>query len=141
MTISFTDTLQQLFTHLGLTYPEEVGIETYPALVLDEHMVIHFLQREDRVEIVTSLGGLPDQVSALSKLLSFNYSEAAYPICFASDSEGNDLLAIIRLPVDSSYEVLLAALHSLILQIEDNQAEIAASVIPENIAEKFKRAF
>jgi hypothetical protein len=140
MTTLFENTLQQLFTHLGITYPEEIGIDTYPALVIDEQMMVHFVPREDRLEIITSLGGLPDQVPALTQLLVLNYSETPYPICFASDVEGNELLAIIRLPVDSNYETLLAALQSLMLQIEANKAELEATFVTKDIMEKFKIA-
>lgn len=138
MTILFEDTLQQLFQHLGIAYPEEAGIDTYPALVLDEQMIVHFVLREDRIELITSLGGLPDQVPMLSKLLILNYSEAPYPVCFASDGEGNDLLAIIRLPLESTSETLLAALQALVLQIEASKTEIDATVVSNDITEKLQ---
>lgn len=135
MAIMFEDTLQQLFTQLGLEYPDEIGTDAYPALVVDAQLIIHFTDRQDRVEMVTSLGGLPHQTQVLVKLLTLNYSDAPFPICFASDADGNDLLAIIRLPVNTTPDLLFAALQALVRQIESYKTEMEESRPRSNIAE------
>lgn len=136
MTILFEDTLRQFFAHLGLSYPENVGMDDYPVLALDDQMLIQFVERNGRVEIVASLGTLPDNKEMLRNLLISNYSALDYPISFASDADGNDLLAIIRLPLDISHEILLAALQSLVMQIEASKTLFEESISTDKMAEK-----
>ena len=127
MTHFFEEALEQLFAHLGVAYARELENDDYPALVLDEKMLIHFIEHEDRIEIVATLGGLPKDAQILSQLLTFNYSEAALPICFASDANGRSLLAIMRLPLEVDHKMLLAALQSLVVQIEACETVLTGS--------------
>ena len=136
MTILFEDTLRQFFTHLGLSYPEDVGVDDYPVLALDDQILIQFIERNDRIEIIASLGALPDNKEMLRKLLISNYSTLDYPISFASDVDGNDLLGIIRLPLDITHEALLSALQSLVMQIETSKTLFEESISTDKMADK-----
>jgi hypothetical protein len=98
--------LQSLYDCLGL---EREADES--ALFIDEELMVHFDETAQGLEIICPLGELPTDTDRLQRVLKMNYIG---PVVLASDADGAALLALVRMPEDSSGEELLAALEGLI---------------------------
>ncbi|PXX54014.1 Type III secretion chaperone domain-containing protein [Pseudomonas sp. LAMO17WK12:I10] len=92
-----------------------------PALRVDDDVIVYFDESAQGLEMICPLGELPATTDRLQQVLRMNYIG---PVILAADSDAVVLLALIRMPNDSSGAELLTALESLILAARGVRREL-----------------
>lgn len=95
-----------LYDALGLDAPEDE-----PFIRINDELEVYFNESEAGLEMCCPFMPLPSDVMLLMHFLRLNYTS---PIIIAIDDENTALLALIRLPHNSTDEELLAGLELLI---------------------------
>ncbi|MBT9432280.1 type III secretion system chaperone [Candidatus Sodalis endolongispinus] len=93
-----------------------------PALLINEELEIFFDESFDCLEMSCPLMVLPEDSERLQTILSINY---ASPVTLAADANCFVLLALYRLPAQSSEEEMLAGLSLFVESVEQLRQEHA----------------
>ncbi|BAE73826.1 putative invasion protein [Sodalis glossinidius str. 'morsitans'] len=96
---------------------EALGLDPLhePAVLINDDLEIYFDEAFEGLEMSCPLIVLPDNSERLQTILSINY---ASPVTLAVDAERSVLLALYRLPAQSSEEEMLAGLSLFVESVE-----------------------
>ncbi|KMN35782.1 hypothetical protein VI26_09345 [Chromobacterium sp. LK1] len=108
--------LLSLYDTLGLALDDEE-----PVLFFGDDFAVHFEESASGLEMVCPLGALPADAGTLQRLLQHNFANR---VTLAADADGELLLALLRLPDDSSGAELQAGLEFLVGAARGLQAEL-----------------
>ncbi|AHF78204.1 Cell invasion protein [Sodalis praecaptivus] len=106
--------LLDLYESLGLDPMDD------PALLINDELEVYFDESDAGLEMCCPLRSLPTDSDQLQAILSMNY---ASPVTLAADADQSVLLALYRLPPESSTEDMLAGLSLYVETIEQLRQE------------------
>lgn len=114
--------LSRLYEKLELDYPEDDAM-----LVVDDDLHIYFNESSEGLEMSCPFLPLPQDTAILQRALQLSYSG---PVIFGTDADSTTLIAVLRLPVESMDDALVAGMELLIhsvRQFSDSVAEISGA--------------
>jgi hypothetical protein len=98
--------LSRLYEKLGLDYLEDDAM-----LVINDDLHIYFNESSEELEMACPFMPLPQDTAILQHALQLSYSG---PVIFGTDADNTTLIAVIRLPVESMDDSLVAGMEQLI---------------------------
>ncbi|ECG8590424.1 type III secretion system chaperone [Salmonella enterica subsp. salamae] len=102
--------LSRLYTTLGLDVPEDE-----PYLIIDDEIQVYFNESDLTLEMCCPFMPLPNDILTLQHFLRLNYTS---PVIIGADADNTALVALYRLPQNSTEEEAITGVELLISKVK-----------------------